>query len=388
MTKLLTFAPPEGAPGATVWVCDDRSCTAMTVAGALVVLFEPDEMVVFAPGEAGPGDETVVPLPDCDSEAGLWACFEAFCGAVGEGERLIVDLTHASGPLPFVVFLALPYLRELKGARIERVFYGARAGRAATELPVHDLTPFVEVLDWVGAVQGFLRYLDAGALAALIAGIQDRAHRHRREPPPRQLKPFANNLARFASAVRLARPTEAFLAAHLLLARLDTVEGEVAADIPALRPLVEQIGRLAPLADEEPVLDGDLLRRQRALVRYQLDHGLLLQAVELGREWLVNLLVLRLGCPADRWLDWQVRETVGRTATGAMLARQHRRYDPTALSDRFEALADADGIASVWQAIGELRNDLAHCGMNEQPKAVRVIERRTAAVVAALEALA
>ncbi len=115
MTTLLTFAPPDDVPEATVWVCDDRACTALTVAGALAVLFEPDETVVFAPGETGPGDETVVPLPDCDSEAGLWACFEAICGAVGEGERLIVDLTHATGPLPFVVFLALPYLRELEG---------------------------------------------------------------------------------------------------------------------------------------------------------------------------------------------------------------------------------------------------------------------------------
>lgn len=388
MTTLLTFAPPDDAPGATVWVCDDRACTALTVAGALAVLFAPDETVVFAPGLAGNGSGTVVALPDCDSEAGLWACFEAICGVVGENERLIVDLTHAPGPLPFVVFLALPYLRELKGAAIERVFYGARAGRSATELPVHDLTAFVEVLDWVGAVHGFLRHLDADALAALFAGIQDRAHRQRRDPPTLHLKPFANNLARFAAAVRLARPTEAFLAAHLLLARLDEVEGEVAADLPALRPLIERIGRLAPLADEESVLDRDLLRRQRALVRYQLDHGLLLQAVELGREWLVNLLVLRLGCPAERWLDWQVRETVGRTATGAMLARQRRTFEPTDLSDRFEAMPDADGIAGVWQAIGELRNDLAHCGMNEQPRPVRVIERRTAAVVAALEALA
>jgi hypothetical protein len=388
MTKLLTFAPPGDVPGATVWVCDDRACTALTVAGALVVLFEPDEMVVFAPGETGPGSETVVPLPDWDSEAGLWACFEAICAVVGEGERLVVDLTYAPGPLPFVVFLALPYLRELRGATIERVFYGARPGRPATELPVHDLTPFVEVLDWVGAVQGFLRHLDADALAGLFAGVQDRAHRQGREPPPLHLKPFANNLARFAAAVRLARPGEAFLAAHLLLARLDEVEGEVAADLPALRPLIERIGRLAPLADAEPVLGAELLRRQRVLVRYQLDHGLLFQAVALAREWLVNLLVLRLGCPPERWLDWQVRETVGRTATGAMLARQHRSYDPTDLSDRFEALPDADGIVAVWQAIGELRNDLAHCGMNEQPKAVRVIERRTAAVVAALGGLA
>lgn len=388
MTKLLTFAPPGDAPGATVWVCDDRSCTALTVAGALVVLLEPDEMVIFAPGETGPGDETVVPLPDWDSEAGLWACFGAICGAVGEGERLIVDLTHAPGPLPFVVFLALPYLRELKGATIERVFYGARPDRAATEMPVHDLTPFVEVLDWVGAVHGFLRHLDAAALATLFAARQDRAHREQREPPPRLLKPFANNLARFTAAVRLSRPAEAFLAAHLLHERIDAVEHEVAADLPALRPLLDRLDVIAAFGTEESVLDRDLLARQRSLIRYQLDHGLVLQAVELGREWLVNLLVLRLGCPAERWVDWPVRETVGRTATGAVLARQRREYRPTDLSDRFEALPDADGIASVWQAIGDLRNDLAHCGMNEQPKAVRVIERRAAAVVAALEALA
>jgi hypothetical protein len=388
MTKLLTFAPPDGAPETTVWVCDDRACTALTVAGALVLLLEPEEMVVFAPGETGPGDETVVPMPDWDSEAGLWACFSAICGAVGEGERLIVDLTHAPGPLPFVVFLALPYLRELKGATIERVFYGARPGRAATELPVHDLTPFVEVLDWVGAVDALLQHLDASALTALLAGVQDRAHRERREPPPLHLKPFATNLARFASAVRLARPNEAFLAAHLLLARLDGVEGEIAADLPVLRPLIDRIGRLAPLADDEPALDADLLRRQLILMRYQLDHGLLLQAVELGREWLVNLLLLRLGCEPARWLDRDLRHIVSRTATGAVLARQHVEYEPTPLSGRFGALPDAEGFVSLWQAIGDLRNDLAHCGMNEQPKTVRVIERRAAAVIAALEALA
>lgn len=388
MTTLLTFAPPGDAPGTTVWVCDDRACTALTVAGALVVLFAPDEIVVFSPGETGPGGGTVVPLPDWDSEAGLWACFEAICGAVGEGERLIVDLTHAPGPLPFLAFLALPYLRALKGVTIDRVFYGARADRAATELPVQDLTPFVEVLDWVGAVDGFLRHLDAADLAELFVETQDRAHREEREPPPRLLKPFANNLVRFTAAVRLGRPTEAFLAAHLLHERFGAVEQEVAADLPALRPLLDRLDAIAAFGADESPLDRALLTRQRALVRYQLDHGLVLQAVELGREWLVNLLVLRLGCDADCWLDRDLRHAVSRTATGAMLLRQRRPFEPTDLSDRFEALPDADGIASVWMAIGDLRNDLAHCGMNEQPLPVRVIERRAAAVVAALEALA
>ena len=389
MTTLLTFAPPDDVPEATVWVCDDRACTALTVAGALAVLFAPDKTVVFAQGEAGPGDETVVPLPDCDSEAGLWACFEAICGAVGEDERADRGSDPRDGTAA-VRGLPRPPLPPRAQRRGDSSASSTAPGSAGLRpsLPVHDLTPFVEVLDWVGAVRGLLRHLDADALAALFAGIQDRAHRQGREPPPRNLKPFANNLARFASAVRLARPTEAFLAAHLLLARLDQVEGEVAADLPALVPLVERIGRLASLADEEPVLDADLLRRHRVLIRYQLDHGLVLQAIELGREWLVNLLLLRLGCSPERWLDRDLRHVVSRTATGAMLARQHREYDPTDLSGRFEALPDADGITSVWQAIGELRNDLAHCGMNEQPKSVRVIERRTAAVVAALEALA
>lgn len=387
MTKLLTFAPDGDAPGETVWVCGDRACRALSVAGALEALLGTTETVTFAPGLDGPGDRGVVPLPHWDSEAGLWDCFAAICGVVDEGDRLIVDLTHAPGPLPFVVFLALPYVRALKGASIERVYYGARAGRAATELPVHDLTPFVEVLDWVGAVDGFLRHLDAAELAALFSGAQDRAHREGRDPPPLLLKPFANNLARFAGAVRLSRPVEAFLAAHLLHERIEVVEGEVTADLPALRPLLDRVDQIAVFAADESRLDTALLSRQRALVRYQLDHGLVLQAVELGREWLVSLLLLRLGCDPDGWLDRDARHEASRTATGAMLARQGRPFEPTRLLAAFEAMDDVEGFVAVWQAIGDLRNDLAHCGMNEQPKAVRVIERRAAAVVAALEGL-
>ncbi len=387
MRRLLTFLPPPGEPEERVWVCDDRACSALSVAGALVVLLEPDELVVFAPDDPGPGDGTVVPLPDCQSTAGLWGCFERICAAVEEGDALIVDLTYATGPLPFVVFLALSYLRELRGTTIEHVYYGARPERAATELPVHDLTPFVEVLDWVNAVGAFLRHMEGGDLAALFAGVQDRAHREGREPGPRRLKPFANNLVRFTSAVRLSRPTEAFLAAHLLHERIGEVEQEVAADLPALRPILGRLDRIAPFGTDETALGPSLLARQRALVRYQLEHGLVVQAVELAREWLINLMVLRLGCPPERWLAWEVREQVGRTVTGAMLARQHKPYEPTPLSDRFEALPDAEGIAAVWQAIGELRNDLAHCGMNEQPRSVRVIERRAAAVGAALDRL-
>lgn len=388
MRRLLTFSPPAGEPEETVWVCDERACSALTVAGALVVLLEPDEMVVFSPDDPGTGDGTVVPLPDCRSTAGLWDAFERICAAVGEGDALVVDLTYAPGPLPFVVFLALAYVRELRGATIERVYYGHRPERTVTELPVHDLTPFVEVLDWVNAVQAFLGHMDGSDLARLFADVQDRAHREGRDPPPRRLKPFANNLGRFTSAVRLSRPTEAFLAAHLLHERIGEVEEEIAADLPALRPLLDRLDRVAPFASDEPALDDAMLARQRALVRYQLDHGLVVQAVELAREWMINLMVLRLGCPAERWLERGVRQTVTRTVTGAMLARQKKVFEPTVLSGRFEALPDAAGLSAVWQAIGDLRNDLAHCGMNEQAKSVRVIERRAAAIGEALDRLA
>ena len=37
MTKLLTFAPDGDAPGETVWVCGDRACRALSVAGASFV---------------------------------------------------------------------------------------------------------------------------------------------------------------------------------------------------------------------------------------------------------------------------------------------------------------------------------------------------------------
>ena len=104
-----------------------------------------------------------------------------------------------------------------------------------------------------------------------------------------------------------------------------------------------------------------------------MDNGLLIQAVELAREWFVNYLILRLNYRTSEWLRRDVRHTVELTITGLLRKRLGESYTPTGLMDRLESFEDCDEIVEIWNVLSQLRNDLAHCGMNPNPRSIRKI---------------
>ena len=69
-----------------------------------------------------------------------------------------------------MTFLALAHVRKVKNdVKIERVIYGAYEAveRENPKKPVFDLTPFVSLLDWLGAVTMFLQTGEARPIADL-----------------------------------------------------------------------------------------------------------------------------------------------------------------------------------------------------------------------------
>ena len=73
-----------------------------------------------------------------------------------------------------MTFLALAYVRNVRsGVEIERVIYGAfdAVERNNPRKPVFDLTPFVSLLNWLGAVTMFQQTGDARPIAEL--DVQD-----------------------------------------------------------------------------------------------------------------------------------------------------------------------------------------------------------------------
>jgi hypothetical protein len=121
---------------------------------------------------------------------------------------------------------------------------------------------------------------------------------------------------------------------------------------------------LAGPAEQVNVKAG--LHIQLAMVRWYLDKGQVVQAVILAREWLVSLLVWQLH--AGELLDLKgARDPVEQALNNAVEQTKDRQRSltPSRLDGALQSLRMLDEISSVWSRLQQLRNDLAHCGMNE-----------------------
>ncbi|HOL42051.1 MAG TPA: TM1812 family CRISPR-associated protein, partial [Methanospirillum sp.] len=155
---------------------------------------------------------------------------------------------------------------------------------------------------------------------------------------------------------------------------------------PHLIPVLAVTGGLLELAAEPDMAQSmsEYVRKQIRLIAFQLEKGLFLQAVTLGREVLITLYMIRMCLDSD-WRDADVRHEVSRTLTGGSLAMQNRPYEKTRYSDDLIRYPDWKELVLIWTRISDLRNNLAHCGMNLRDDSVRSIRKRASDILSDIE---
>ncbi|WP_165847812.1 TM1812 family CRISPR-associated protein [Ammonifex thiophilus] len=148
---------------------------------------------------------------------------------------------------------------------------------------------------------------------------------------------------------------------------------------------------LYPLATEQAnTLTRENLERQLALIDYYLQKDLVVQAVLLAREWMVNWLAWRVGEP--NWLKQEVRTGVLEAVLNAAASNQavigEKKQESEELKKKelkkrkeeifrlFNSWSEAkEAAANLWQQlIRDLRNDVAHCAFRDSvasPKTVK-----------------
>jgi len=87
---------------------------------------------------------------------------------VPDDARVVFDITHGYRSLPLLVLLALGYLREAKGVRVEHILYGAERAANGGVVPVIDLAPFQGMWDWAHAANRFIDTGDARLFARVM----------------------------------------------------------------------------------------------------------------------------------------------------------------------------------------------------------------------------
>ena len=278
-----------------------------------------------------------VRIPEGRTEEEAWELFETITAAVPAGARVIYDITHGLRSLPMLGFLALSYLRVVKGVTLERVFYGAVELIRDDLAPVVDLTPLVTLLDWAQAASRFQDTGDARLFHPLVRerfnsplnGVADKLNVISTALANNRTLEVADETRQLSLKIRQAAQQETLLKHRPFLAVMDQLE-------QALLPLQVQ---------SDQVLN---LQAHYAQVLWYYQRGHHVQAIGLAREWLVSVMT---------WYETGALQVdrEARSAAEELLNRNAR-----APQDAPPALQEA---ARVWDLIVNIRNDLLHFGM-------------------------
>lgn len=389
--KLLTFLG-TGTYNETkyVWNGQEAICRYAMVASAQFA--QAEEVVVFATEEAQATHEQplrqampakvqvdFVPVNKGQDEPELWGIFSQVAQAVKPGEAISFDVTHGLRSFPLLGLLAAAFLRAGMDVKLEHVFYGAFDVRDQSVTPnrtrMFDLTPMLTLLEWAVAADRFNRTGDSRYFASLLREQQKSLALQAQDQPARlaqigKIGKLSSALSDISQSLTLIRP-------HLAMAQIEKLPAQAEDALPILAQaeaalpfrlvLESTLETYRPLAFGNPTEEvrGDL-QTQRALIAWYAEREHWPQAVSLAREWLVSWVMFHLGMNALTSLSdrHRIEGVVNSEAEEFLKAKQAGRvFQPVFL----KSLPEVETALGLWKALTEVRNDIDHAGMRENP---------------------
>lgn len=321
-----------------------------------------------------------IPVPKGESEAELWQIFSKVAENVTRDEKVAFDVTHGLRSFPLIGLLAAAFLRTGLNIDLKAVFYGAFDVRdqsvTPNRTPMFDLTPMLALLEWAVAADRFNRTGDARYFAALLREQQKNLALHAQKQPERlaqigRIGALAAALTDVSQSLSLIRP-------HLAMQQIEKLPQQAQSALPVLVQaeatlpfqmlLDSALKSYADLALSAPATDvKNDLNTQRALIAWYAEHEHWPQAVSLSREWLVSWVMLHLGLKnltvlSDRQ---RIEGVVNAEAEEYVKAKkQERPFEPMFL----KVLPNLQTALGLWKALTDVRNDIDHAGMRENPQ--------------------
>jgi CRISPR-associated DxTHG motif protein len=318
-----------------------------------------------------------VEIPTGYTTEEMWQTFQVITAHINEGDRVIFDITHGLRSLPFLVFLFAAYLKTAKNVEIQAIYYGALELRESKDspAPVIDLSEFVGMLDWIAATDRFVKVGDGVPLAELLKNAipgTERQHNPAVRPLGSQLDLASRIISEISQAIALVRPLETLeLTVRLeeILNRADDGFDQRAKPFTLIAgQLLEEYGQFALLDS----LDSESLSRnlwlQFQMIDWYMKRGQIMQAMTLAGEWLISVVAYRLG--SNHLLD--NRKQVGFALNnGSAILQKKQPQKSSEFDQAFQALPDYEELSDLRGILSEIRNDLAHVGMNKNPKSAK-----------------
>lgn len=302
-----------------------------------------------------------IAIPSGKNETELWQMFENLAEAIPHNAQLIVDVTHGFRSQPMLALAACIYLQTVKQVKVEKILYGAfEATDAAGRTPVFELTPFLELINWSQAAEQLLNYSNALPMRDLLTRIQTKTYLQDDDYKAKRLSTTGNYLGQFTDALALNRPHEVISSASHTLKQLEQVHDDLAA-LERTKPfalILEEIKRDVAqyqLSNNELFSPAGFEVQAKMLQRY-LDSEQYTQALTLAREAIISKLCAAQNMDAQNTNKRKKSEDI----LNSMAKLMHNGKLMTLEAQTKE-------VIQLWDSIRNLRNDINHAGMRQNP---------------------
>ncbi len=306
----------------------------------------------------------------------VWDIFNTVTEKIETKEQVSFDITHGLRSIPFMVFLFAAFLKSAKDVEIKAILYGAAELIGDTKIaPVIDLTPFVEMLDWINATEFFVQAGNAEPLASLLEKRKD-AKQNEAARVLRDVSQAASLCQPFSlaeKAVRLAPSLEKAAESFSYTSQPFSLLADRIVNVFQPFILPETVKKHQTLSGQDAL---DFLQQEWHLIEWYRRNGQILQAFTLAREYAVDLVMWRIRKSIH--FDLKTREAASQVITGIAKLSQNDSQISLALQwlqmDENEAKEETKSFDEIFQT----RNDLTHAGHKSGGMKLETLQEKVA----------
>lgn len=319
-----------------------------------------------------------VPIPSGKNEQEIWNIFSAVFEKIRECDELYFDITHAFRSLPLLAMVIINYAKITKNIQVKAIGYGAmeaigdvrqvaRMDIEKRNVPVFNLLPFDQLLDWSTAIDKFVSAGDASSIQRLTTekSIAFKKEIQRPDQEADGLKKMAGFLGDFSKTLATCRGQNIVRDASSLKKAIAEVQHQQL--IKPLTPLLEKLG------DAVSKFSGDEVRDGITAARWCLEHNLTQQGFTLLQETMFTYI---LGQSTDESTsDIDRRNLVGKAVAIELDDKPFDEWDDTAKNNKVLINKIRGWLRPHKEMLDNLknlsanRNDLNHAGMKGSPMA-------------------
>ena len=231
-------------------------------------------------------DSRSVLIPSGKNEEEIWEIFHIVTNNIEEGDKIVLDITHAFRYIPMLATIILDYAKVVKNIEILGIYYGSWDMRdqsvTPNTAPIFNLTPLAVVQEWSQAVNTFIKYGNSGHLKKISGTSLE--PKLPKEDWARETNKFINKVNDFTMnintcrgqmvRVKKANQKSIQFSTKEIKERLSNVKKlDIDFQLKPLIPLISKIEGTIKLFDEESTLNTGL-----ATIEWCINNHLIQQA--------------------------------------------------------------------------------------------------------------